>query len=254
MDKYFEKLINEIRIKSKLYKFDVEPTEIIYNVYLLRKFWKPKKIKILLLAESHVWTELKEYKTTINNISNLNLDENYPTNYSKFVYCLGYGENHILKKKIDRNNGTPQFWKLFYGLFYDLSKENKVNVAKTYIKDADVRISNKINLLNRMKEKGVWLLDASPIALYRNGEKPNINFYKEVLDLSWKYYLKPYIEKERPDKIIIVGKQVYDTLEYNFIESKLNNIEWIYQPQGVRSKEAIKNNYKKLFSIASKII
>jgi len=53
-------LLNKIREIANQYHFEVECDDVIKNVYLLRNFWKPERIKLLLLAESHVWTKEEE--------------------------------------------------------------------------------------------------------------------------------------------------------------------------------------------------
>ncbi|MGB4267992.1 MAG: hypothetical protein WBK20_02305, partial [Spirochaetota bacterium] len=208
MDEDFKnlmKLVNKIREIASQYQFEVECDNVIKNVYLLRKFWKPKKIKLLLLAESHVWTTEEESKVKVI-IENTMLGDDYPKHYSRFVYCLGYGENSLLNNEIQNNNGTPQFWKLFYGLFKDLSVQNNrnnINVLKSHVRNNQVRIQNKIKLLSKMKEKGGWLLDASPIALYRNNERACNDLYREVLHLSMDCYINRIIEREQPLNILV---------------------------------------------------
>lgn len=132
----------------------IESDEVINNVYSLREYWKPdKELILLLLAESHVWTDINDYcneaiiPDCINQKYNLT---NYPKNYSRFVNCVGYGENHLFNQDISRNSGTPQYWKLLYKLMNKMNNmcewEN-INVLKSVEKNMVKRLKNKINLL-----------------------------------------------------------------------------------------------------------
>ena len=255
MEKEFNELLVEIKKISKESDFELESDEIIQNVHSLRNYWKPKKIKIMLLAESHVWTGEAEYRKKISSVAINKKLKKYPLNYSRFIYCLGYGENKILEKEIQRNNGTPQFWKIFYSLFKNISTEKEnVNVLKTASRNIESRLENKINLLEKMKKNGIWLQDASPVALYKNGKKPPIKIYKAILESSWNKYLLPQIKSEKPDLILIIGKGVHDALE-TFIKNEglEKKVDWVHQPQGARTKKQIFEMYNKIFNHRKRI-
>jgi hypothetical protein len=109
------------------------------------------------------------------------------------VYSLGYGEDALLDQTITspRNLGTPQFWKIFQsciakpGITADYG-----SVQKTRTHDSMLRLRNKVLVLERLRESGVWLVDASLAALYLPGqEKPLARLRKEVLQTSWDEYV-----------------------------------------------------------------
>jgi len=90
----------------------IDSFSVVKTVHDLREFWKPKNVKVILLAESHVYTKDDEWKILLNLDSSL--PENYPNHFVRFIYCLGYGENHLLGNPVMKNFGTPQYWQIFY--------------------------------------------------------------------------------------------------------------------------------------------
>ena len=64
----------------------IEPYESVELVESYRCYWKPEKVRIILLAESHVFTSMSDMRIALPAISGL---DGYPTSYAKFVYCLG---------------------------------------------------------------------------------------------------------------------------------------------------------------------
>ena len=151
-------------LESTLGPNSIESFEIVNTVHDYRLFWKPKKVKTVLLAESHVYTSNSDYGSYLNP-SYLKLPR-YPNKYVRFVYCLGHGENAILNLNIPKNSGTPEFWKIFYSCCNKInSREDFKSILKSKT-EFDIRIKNKIKLLNSLKDRGVWLLDASILALY----------------------------------------------------------------------------------------
>jgi len=66
----------------------------------------------VLLAESHVLTSEEDRRIAIPPIDDL---PGYPTQYARFVYCLGIGERDLTNDPHHpRGDGTPQFWKVPY--------------------------------------------------------------------------------------------------------------------------------------------
>ena len=88
-----------------------ESFEAILQVEAHRQFWRPKQPKVVLLAESHVYTSHHELNTMWGYQPEI---AGIPKTYVRLVYCLGYGENNFVGWPVDGNRGTPQFWKIFY--------------------------------------------------------------------------------------------------------------------------------------------
>ncbi|MDA4120061.1 MAG: hypothetical protein OK436_05695, partial [Thaumarchaeota archaeon] len=69
----------------------IDSLEVAEEVDSYREYWKPKgRVRIVLLAESHVRTEADRFDHLLDRekLSSLGL-EGYPTNVVRFVYCLG---------------------------------------------------------------------------------------------------------------------------------------------------------------------
>ncbi len=140
---------NSIRL---LLGSNCEPWQSVELVEKYRQYWKPDKVNVILLAESHVFTSISDLNYKLKKITGL---ENYPDQYAKFVYCLAYGESSVTagNNHPARADGTPQFWKIFY------SCVNKIQSNKSFraILKAETltpeRLNNKIVLLQSLKKE-----------------------------------------------------------------------------------------------------
>src|SRR6266508_2896199 len=159
----------------------IEPFASVQLVEVYRRYWKPDKVKIILLAESHVYTRDDDRRIIIPAIAQL---PRYPSQYARFVYCLGYGERGLTKSDFHpkKRDGTPQFWKIFYSCNNHVSSLNDFSpiLGRT---SHEQRVLNKIQLLQDLKAKGIWLVDASIAALYKDGGK--IPHMFSALEASW---------------------------------------------------------------------
>ena len=242
MNQALEATYNEIKDIFE----NIESFSSIELVEKYRKFWKPKDVKVILLAESHVFTTLEEMEIKLPYIDAL---EDYPKQYSKFVYCLAYGEKNLTKNSLHpKRDGTPQFWKIFYSCVNDI-KSNKCFHPIQSSTHFDERIKNKIAILNRMKDLGIWLVDTSIVALYDNGKKPKN--MSDIITKSWEGYTRNIILDAKPNRIIVIGKGVAQTIEKSLIQNNLNYTV-IAQPNAhLSSNEHLKNfqSYYKLCNL-----
>ena len=165
---------------SNIPNIEIEPLDIISTVESYRDFWKPDQVKVILLAESYVFTSTPDFNQRINlpMFPKLKLN-NYPNNFVRFVYCLGYGENDSLIGTLANNTGTPQFWKIFYSCLNQIHSNEDFSPILKNVTNFNERMTNKIHLLEELKAKGIWLLDTSLMALYRN-EKKVTEFKKNI--------------------------------------------------------------------------
>jgi len=225
----FEKELNDTydEIGKLKLEYTLESRETALLVHKLRMYWKPDNIKTVLLAESHVFTSnedrIKTYKAGFQNSNKLT---NYPAEYCRFVYCIGYGERSLYdaSDQIENNLGTPQYWKLL-----NEAAENKFKVTRA--KSASERIAQKLELLHYLKENGIWLLDSSIIGIYLVGKKPNPEDYRSILDTSLTNYGVPILKSVNPANIIVIGKSVYNTVEQAISKHLPNSKKaWIHQP------------------------
>lgn len=223
----------------------VESFQSVELVEKYRKFWKPKKVKTILLAESHVFTSIEEMKIELDNIQML---EAYPKQYSKFVYCLAYGEKNLTNNALHpKRDGTPQFWKIFHSCVNNI-ESNKCFHPIQSATPFNERIINKIEILNKMKDLGIWLVDTSIVALYHNGKKPKN--MPEIIEKSWEGYTKNIILDAKPRKIIVIGKGVAKTIEKSLNYNNLN-FTIISQPNAHLSSEEHLENFKSYYKLCN---
>jgi len=198
---------------AQLDGWSMEPAEAIQRVDAHRMWWRPSKVRLVLLAESHVYTSAAdlEHKISRNQI----IPSNAPHDFVRFVYCLGYGENDILDRPIlqPRNGGTPQFWKLFYSCANQVRNNDDFAPVQTTRTPFSNRIANKVALLTELQRRGIWLVDASIAALYVPGQdRPNADLLGQAIRLSWDNYIADVIKACQPDGILCVGFGVWRNL------------------------------------------
>jgi hypothetical protein len=179
-----------------------ERFEVALEVERLRSAHRPRVVRVLLLAESHVWTSPEETASRVSQ------PDGVETGFARFVYCLGYGEPCLVRPPVTKNGGTPQFWRLFHDAIrgpdvaYDaISRKERNPIA---------RATAKLDLLREMNIAGVWLVDASVTALYRPGgaRLANGRIYRDVLVANWEAYVGPLVTASHPTAVLIVGKAV----------------------------------------------
>ncbi len=192
-----------------------ESFEVVRAVDDHRRFWKPRNVETLLLAESHVHTSDQELNVPL--VDTDDIPRKCPRKYVRLIYCLAYGEDVLLEDRtlLKSNRGTWQFWKLFAACSSDSPYEIKTSIGrilKQETTDDVTRVRNKVVILNRLKAKGVWLLDASILALFVGGGKLPSGTMREIIEASWESYISETIEGENPRRIVVVGKGVYGIL------------------------------------------
>lgn len=244
--KYLEDAYQNIKTKYENH-WDLEPFPIIKTVNDHREYWKPSEVDTILLAESHVYTTISDHNNTMNYDGFPQLNE-CPNNYVRLVYCLGYGEKRLVK--INGNPGTPQFWKIFAACVnkdFNLEFE-RISVSKNPY--TTQRIRNKILLLEELKKRGIWLVDASIVALYNNTIKPSPITMEKIIETSWDQFVSKVIQEVNPKRIIVIGKGVSNILKY-----KLNKtgIEYFVQPQpnSRLSKNEINHTFEKYYQLCN---
>ena len=237
--------LNETYLKVKqIFGNHTEPLKSVQLVETYRQYFKPEKVRVVLLAESHVFTLEDDRQIVIPPIIDL---PGYPTEYARFVYCLGYGEKHLTKNQNHpKHDGTPQYWKLFF------SCSNHVSALLDFAPILgqtlpQQRLANKIALLKDLKSKGIWLVDASIVALYKDGKKiPNM---LPALEESWQSYTREVVVSACPEHVICIGKGVAGIVEKDLKKDFDNKYTVIPQPNAFLSSEEHMANYKIYSSI-----
>ena len=229
----------------------VDSLEVIKTVEMYRQFWKPKQVKVILLAESHVYTTQEEYKIKLDRTWLQRLigsgSLNYPENFVRFVYCLGYGENSLLHKWLKSNQGTWQFWKIFSYCV----EINESNVSKTSNPYFGSRLLSKVKILKLMMDRGIWLLDTSIVGLYKSGIKSYPELLNRIILTSWRDYVQKIVEESNPKHVIVVGKAVELAVKYDLKRLKIDYTP-IEAPQARLSSEQQQANYEKYREVCEK--
>ena len=75
----------------------------------LRQMWRPERARVVLLAESHVWTSREEANSRVLQ------PDGIETGFARFIYCLGGGEREIVTPAVNPNVGAFQYWRLRAG-------------------------------------------------------------------------------------------------------------------------------------------
>jgi hypothetical protein len=216
--------------------FEPEPLEAILAVGEHRWFWRPDRVKFVLLAESHVYTDADDLRCKIKRAELPKTAQDAPDQFVRFVYCLGYGNDRILNvSPRQKNSGTDEYWEL-------------LGVCAGTLTKKDNSLAWKVKTLDMLKEKGIWLVDASIHACmdprrdvqWRNiGSRFKDTLYKDLINLSWRY-VRPTIEESK--EIWYIGSTLKGVLK----DKILDGTKSIPQPAGRRNPVTRKEYDKQL--------
>jgi hypothetical protein len=233
----------------------IEPFEVISTVEHYRHYWKPETVKTILLAESYVYTSPQDFSCEFNPaLFTQGGMADYARSFVRFVYCLGYGEDEMLREKVSQNSGTPQFWKIFYSCVHPTQSNEDFSPILKNATGFIQRMRNKIALLREMKEKGVWLLDASILALYGRDARLSGSREEQIITTCWNGYIHDLILANHPHRIICIGKGVANILTTSL--SRLHTETGVRsfvipQPQAHLSAEEHLKNFQNYYRICN---
>ena len=191
-----------------------ESREYLQTVATWRAKWRPKCVRFLLLAESHVAERPGDIDTAVSLPTSINKDLLLPQGFCRLVYCLGYGENDICRIAPSTNGGTWQFWDLFgavaRGLDGTIPAQMPRRVKSCCEKTLALRLAWKLKVLNTLSKAGVWLEDASVIGLYAGGNTRRIKGrdYKQLLRESFQRFVWPGVIHDNPKQVWVIGRRV----------------------------------------------
>ena len=176
--------------------------EYLGGVDAWRQAWRPKRVRVLLVAESHVAEEKGDLRVRVRSPEGL--FEKLPRSYVRLVYCLAYGEDCLCEPKPKRNPGTWQFWKIFQAIS-DCSADAK--------QPRKGQIMPKVEVLRKLQSKGVWLVDASVAALYSLSEgRLRVTRYHETIRQSFEEFVWPMMKEDPVKQVWIIGRGVGNAL------------------------------------------
>lgn len=206
---------------------DAEPPETALAVEEHRWAWRPDVPSVVLIAESHVFTSADDLAVSVVSERLPRELRHLPTAFVRLIYCLGYGQTSVLSgPPACGNPGTPQFWKIFARIAGTGPYPTRVPAA--------TRLAWKIRTLTALRDRGVWLLDASLHAIYAPQRCPKattpLKLRQTLHETWWQEYGSPTLDQIADPYVCIIGKMTADTLAA--IGVPFHN--WIYQPQAAR--------------------
>lgn len=195
-----------------------------------RRFWRPQRPKVILLAESHVFTHLEELRP-MDGCGTPGF-QGLPDTYARFVYCLGYGENRFVGTNVSGNGGTPQFWKILWSCLHRVDQPTDFSPILVSRSEYSNRLATKRSLLEELRERGVWLVDASPVALYAPGRvKPSPVQLGQAIRLGWDRYVSSVIREAAPRSTVVIGSGVARSLGNRLDDATEGRHVVVSQPQ-----------------------
>ena len=231
---------------------NAEPWESVKLVEEYRRYWRPKNVRVILLAQSHVHTTDEERKFEVSCKGVPNYPHDYPRNYARTIYCLAHGDNYLINcSKVPTTNdvGMQQYWQLLY------SCENYVKVTSDFASlfigktpNPNKRIPNKINLLNSLHKRGIWLMNGSIMALSINRKKLPFAIIKKALQTSWDNYTGQVVKEANPAHIIVIGTRIGKALQ----ERLPDNHTVIPAPGSHLPKKQFFYNWRKYYKLCQK--
>jgi hypothetical protein len=167
------------------------------------------------------------------------------------VYCLGNGERDLTNNPHHpRRDGTPQFWKVLYACDNRIESLEDFRPVQggTYFPQ---RLQNKIHLLKNLRAKGIWLVDASIVAVYGRGVTVSRRSRTKVLRESWESYTKQVVTSANPERVICVGKGVARVVENDLQALFPGRYEVIPQPNARLSSKEHMANFQRYYEICN---
>ena len=164
---------------------------------------------------------------------------------------LALGENDLTNDPHHpRRDGTPQFWKVLYAC------DNRVEGLEglRHILGGTPfpqRLKNKIHLLKNLKAKGIWLVDASIVAVYGSGVNVSGRSRIEILRESWESYTKQMVTTVNPERVIFVGKGVARVVENDLQALFPGRYEVIPQPNARLSSKEHMANFQRYYEFCN---
>lgn len=168
-----------------------ESTEYLERVQYWRALYRPKQVRILLLAESHAAEMPGDRKITVNNAG-----------FVRSLYCPGYGESTACSSLPVSNSGTP-IWMLFSEIALVLA-----GLPRYRGTDPAERLKYKRDILNVLQGAGIWLEDACVAGIYASGSGRRFRgaFYRETLRESYQNFVWPGVAGEPLAQVWTLGR------------------------------------------------
>jgi hypothetical protein len=209
-------------------QWPVEPSRTALAVERHRWAWRPDDVRVILIAESHVYTSANDLALTVRRDRLPQTARLTPSEFVRLIYCLGYGEPELVAGQPKGPNvGTRQFWDIFARC---AGTQPQPSGGRSF--SWEERVRWKVKTLAALRDRGVWLLDASLHAIYTPGGQRVPYKLQCALHRQWWEGYGSWLVGQSPNaRVHIIGKVVADVLQS--LSVPFNG--WIYQPQAQRS-------------------
>lgn len=170
-----------------------------------RDAWRPARVKVLLLAESHAAESPGDARVRVHIPSSAQVERELPAVYVRLVYCLGYGDNRVCSPAPTvRNTGNSDFWDLF---------ERIANSGPCHSGQPlpGQELARKVAILERLADRGIWLEDASPVGIYQAGGGTLTTDRRTVDSIErqgYPNYVWPGVAADAPEQVWVIGRTV----------------------------------------------
>ncbi|WP_343896922.1 hypothetical protein [Craurococcus roseus] len=229
-----------------------EPPEAAVAAEECRQAWRPERVRVLLLAESHIATSAADltYRVALPP----GLDWPGPTRFVRHIYCAGYGEPELLEGPLGPGGrpkgGTPQFWRLMAAAEGADCPAWPV-IARGAGKEAPPRLAAKAALLHRLRARGVWLTDASLAALAVPSVRRHGGAALDAFALreSWRLYQGALLTALAPFHVAVIGLGVARTLAAELDRAFPGRWSAVRQPNGARAPSRSQEVWTRLAAI-----
>ena len=229
-----------------------EPPEAALAAEECRQAWRPGRLRVLLLAESHIATSAADltYRVALPP----GLDWPGPARFVRHIYCAGYGEPELLEGPLGPEarprGGTPQFWRLMAAA-EGADCPAWPTVSRGAGTGAPARLAAKAALLHRLRARGVWLTDASLVALAVPSVRRHGGASLDAVALreSWRLYHGALLPALGPAHVAVIGLGVARTLGPELDRAFPGRWTAVRQPNGARAPSQSREIWTKLASI-----
>jgi hypothetical protein len=233
-----------------------EPPEAAVAAEACRQAWRPERLRVLLLAESHIATSAADLACRVALPPGLEWPG--PQGFVRHIYCAGYGEPDLIERAPSPllaseapspRGGTPQFWRLMAAA-EGASGPAWPSIARRGTGLA-ARLAGKAALLHRLCARGVWLTDASLVALAVPALRRHGGGALDALALreSWRLYHTALLPALAPAHVAVIGLGVARTLATELDRAFPRRWSALRQPNGARAARHANEIWTALASI-----
>ncbi|WP_043360221.1 hypothetical protein [Belnapia sp. F-4-1] len=206
----------------------LEPPEVAIAVEAWRQAWRPERLRLLLLAESHMAGSAAELAAPLLPAPGWPM----PAGFVRHLYCPAYGEPS-LAPEVARNAGTPQYWGLLS------AAEGSTAPTRAAFPAVEARLAAKLGLLQRLRRRGVWLTDASLVAVAGpGGARVSPAAYAAALRESWRLHHGVVLPALDPAGVVVIGLGVAKVLRAELDATFPGRWQAVPQPMGARGAAA----------------